>query len=202
MVLLFDWLLGPLIAVHVSLSLLLIVGPVSCFGPLLLTELTKIDDQFGVFHNFTSIVITLILNQKRNPPWYYTLVDCWVRMVLLPVSIWMIVWLSVILKRFVDFHCCHCRLTSFYFITSFFVSYYLTMGITNMMLYSINSDAAVVRRPYPANYCFVYNSLTSSFLFLFILFVDFFYSFGLVNPPSSFLVVRISVGSPATLGRL
>jgi len=59
---------------------------------------------------------------------------------------------------FVSFHCYHYHLTSFYFITSFFVSYYLTMGIANMMLYSINSDAAVVRRPYPANYCYIYNS--------------------------------------------
>ena len=49
---------------------------------------------------------------------------------------------------FVDFHCCHYRLTSFYLITSFFVSY-LIMGIPYMMLYSINSDVAVVQRPYP-----------------------------------------------------
>ena len=71
------------------------------------------------------------------------------------------------------------------------------MCITNMMLYSISSDPAVVQRPYPANYYFVYNSLTSSFLFLFILFLVSFYSFGLVNPLSSSLDVRIGVGSPA-----
>jgi len=74
-----------------------------------------------------------------------------------------------------DFYCCLCRLTSFYFITLFFVSDYLIMGINNMMIYSNNSDVAVVRRPYSANYCFVYRSLTSSFLFLFILFLLFFY---------------------------
>ena len=52
-----------------------------------------------------------------------------------------------------------------FFITSFFVSYYLIMVIPNMMLYSINSDAAVVRRPPPANYCFVYT--LSRLLFFF-----------------------------------
>jgi len=100
---------------------------------------------------------------------------------------------------FVDFHCCHCRLTSFYSITSFFVSYYLTIVIPNMMLYSINSDAAVVRRPPLANYCFVY-TLSFSFLFLFMLFLLFFYkflySFGFIIASSS-LSVQIGVGSPA-----
>jgi len=106
---------------------------------------------------------------------------------------------------FVDFHCCHCILFC-YFILCFLLFHngYLQYDAT---VYSINSGAAVERRPYPANYCFVYNSLTSSFLFLFLFilfllfFYEFFYSFGFINPSSS-LLVQIGVGSPAAFWRL
>ena len=88
---------------------------------------------------------------------------------------------------FVEFYCCHYQLASFYLITSFFAIYYLTMIIPNMMLCSINSDAAVVRRPSPANNCFVYTLLSffvssfvdviSPFLLQILLFLQFYYSF-------------------------
>ena len=88
---------------------------------------------------------------------------------------------------FIEFYCCNCRLTSFYCIPSFFVSYYLTMVIPNIMLYSINFDASIAWRPFPTNYCCIY-TLTSSFLFLFLfmLFLSFFnkllYSFDFIIP--------------------
>jgi len=73
------------------------------------------------------------------------------------------------------------------------------MGIANMMLYSINSDAAVVRRPYPANYCYIYNSHIFFSFSLFVYFIPPFllsYSSGSISPSSS-LLVQIGVGSPA-----
>ena len=150
----------------------------------------------GAFsHNFTIIII---FNQKGIRLWYSSLIDCWVRMVLLLVSTFR----SDFVLTLIDFHCCHCRLTSFYFITSFCVSYNLTMGIPNMMLYSINSDVADVRLPYPAYLILliiVLFAILSRFFSLFVYFISPFLhvisSVLLILLPS--LSIQIGVGFPA-----
>ena len=124
-----------------------------------------------------TVIVKITLNQKGNRLCYSPLIDRWVCMVLLLVCTNGLCCFLSFWSVFVEFHCCHYQLTPFYFINLFFVFYYLTIVITNVMLYSINSDVAVVRRPDHANYCFVYNSLMYSFFFSFCLFYSSFSDF-------------------------
>ena len=122
-------------------------------------------------HNFTTkVIVKKISNKKGKQLWYQQSSDWLLGMygVVSCIYEWLFGFLSF-QSVFVDFHWCHSQLASFSFITSFFVSYYLTTVIPNMMLYSINSDTVVVQRPYPANYCYIYTLLCLLFFFSFCL---------------------------------
>mmetsp|Transcript_35420 Transcript_35420/g.40680 ORF Transcript_35420/g.40680 Transcript_35420/m.40680 type:complete len:81 (+) Transcript_35420:505-747(+) len=54
--------------------------------PTLLFHFLALPYYCNVSHNFTTtVIVTIILNQKKNRPWYSPLIDCWVRIVLLLV---------------------------------------------------------------------------------------------------------------------
>ena len=132
---------------------------------------------YFIYNFLATVIVTIILNQKRNWTWYSPLIKCWVRIMLLLVSMNDCV-AFYHSKLFLDWHWLifitvtagwrHfiLLLHSFFLIIwpCVFPIWCYTLWILTQLLYG-----GFILLSHSSNYCFVYNSFESSFLFLFLL---------------------------------